>query len=72
MEESDRGMHLKERRHGGWRSAVNLALGKGETTGDKGRGQIRSEAVEVSVVVADAPTMDRLEKRYGTFGGSRM
>ena len=45
------------------------ALEKGErvTTGGKGRGEIGGEAGEVTGVVADAPTMDGLGKRYGTF-----
>ena len=50
---------------------MNLALEKGErvTTGGKGRVEIGGEAGEVTVVEADAPTMDGLEKRYGTFSG---
>ena len=46
---------------------MNLALGKGEsvTTG----GKSRVEAGEVTEVVANAPTMDGLGKRYGAFGG---
>ena len=50
---------------------MNLALEKGErvTTGGKGRGEIGGEAGEVTGVVADAPTMDGLGKRYGTFSG---
>ena len=50
---------------------MNLALEKGErvTTGGKGRGEIEGEAGEVTVVVADAPTMDVLGKRCGTFRG---
>ena len=45
---------------------MNLALEKGEkvTTGGKGRGEIGGEAGEV---IADAPTMDGLGKRYGMF-----
>ena len=50
---------------------MNLALQKGErvTTGGKGRGEIGGEAGEVTGVAADAPTMDGLGKRYGTFSG---
>jgi hypothetical protein len=50
---------------------VNLALEKGErvTTGGKGRGEIRGEAGEVIGLVAEAPTTDRLGKRYGVFSG---
>ena len=46
---------------------MNLALEKGErvTTGGKGRGEIG----EVTGVVADTPTTDKLGKRYGTFNG---
>ena len=46
---------------------MNLLLEKAErvTSGGKGRG----EAGEVTGVVADAPTMDGLGKRYGTFSG---
>ena len=50
---------------------MNLALEKRErvTTGGKGRGKIGGEDGEVTGVVADAPTTDDLEKRYGTFSG---
>jgi hypothetical protein len=50
---------------------MNLALEKGErvTMGGKGRDEIGSEAGEVTGVVADAPTMDGLGKRYGMFSG---
>ena len=42
-----------------------MALKKGErvTTGGKGRSEIAGEAGEVTGVVADAPTMDGLEKK---------
>ena len=48
---------------------MNLALEKGEkvTTGGKGRGEIGGEAGEITEVVVDAPTMDGLGKRYGTY-----
>ena len=39
------------------------------TTGGKGRGEIRSEAGEVTGVVANVSTTDGLEKGYGAFGG---
>ena len=50
---------------------MNLALEKGErvTTGGKGRGKNGGEAGEVTGMIADAPTMDGLGKRYGTFSG---
>ena len=50
---------------------MNLAFEKGErvTTGGKCRGEIGGEAGEVTGMVADAPTTDGLEKRYGTFSG---
>ena len=48
---------------------MNLALEKGErvTTGSKSRGEIRGKVGEVTGVVANAPTMDVLGKRYGAF-----
>ena len=57
-----------------WRDAVNLLLKKRErvTMGGKGRGEIGSEAGEVTGVVAYAPTTDGLGKRYGTFSGGGM
>ena len=39
--------------------------------GDKGRGEIKDEAGEVSGMVANAPTMAGLGKRSGAFGGQR-
>ena len=50
---------------------MNLGLEKGErvTTEGKGRGEIRSEAGEVSGVVADVSTTNSLGKRYGAIGG---
>ena len=53
---------------------MNLALQEGEkvTTGGKSRGEIRDETGEVTGVVADAPTMDRMRKRYGVFCGWRI
>ena len=47
---------------------MNLALEKWErvTTGGKDKGEIESEAVEVTGVVANVPTTDGLAKRYGT------
>ena len=44
---------------------------KGErvTMRGKGRGEIGGEAGEVTGVVATAPTMVGLGKRYGTFSG---
>ena len=53
---------------------MNLALEKGErvTMGGKGRGEIGGKAGEVTRVVADTPTTDGLEKRYGMFSGWRM
>ena len=50
---------------------MNLVLEKGKrvTMGGKGRGEIGGEAGEITGVVANAPTMDGLEKRYGTFSG---
>ena len=50
---------------------MNLALEKGErvTTGRKSRREIGGEAGEVTGVVANAPTMDGLGERYGTFSG---
>ena len=58
-------MGLELGRMGG-RGLVNLVL---EDTGGKGIGKNRIEAGEVTMVVADAPTMDSLVKRYGAFGG---
>ena len=54
---------------GRWRSAVNLPLKKSErvTTGGKGRGEIGNEIGKVTGMVADAPSMDSLVKRYGDF-----
>ena len=40
--------------------------------GGKGIGEIGGEVGEVTGVVADAPTMDGLGKRYGTFSGWAM
>jgi hypothetical protein len=50
---------------------MNLALEKREriTMGGKDRGEIGGEAGEVTGVVANAPTMDGLGERYGTFSG---
>ena len=50
---------------------MNLVLEKGErvTTGGKGRGEIRGESVEVTGVVANAPTTNSLGKRNGMFNG---
>ena len=48
---------------------MNLALEKGErvTMAGKDRCEIGGEAGEVTGVVANAPTMDGLGKRYRTF-----
>ena len=50
---------------------MNLALEKRErvTMEGKGRGEIRGEAVEVTGVVANAPTTDGLGKKYGAYSG---
>ena len=52
----------------------DLALEKGEriTMGGKDRGEIESESEEITGVVANAPTMDGLGKRFGTFSGKGM
>jgi hypothetical protein len=51
--------------------AVNLVLEKEERVamGDKGRGEVRGEAGEVTGVVADVSTTNGLGKRNGVFGG---
>ena len=47
---------------------MNLALEKGERNhGRQSRGEIGGEAGEVTRVVANAPTVDGLGKRHGTF-----
>ena len=52
----------------GWGMMI-LALGKGERVTTGGRGEIGGEAGEVTGVVANAPAMDSLGKRYETFSG---
>ena len=52
----------------GWWDVGSLALAKG----DKGKGEIRSKAREVTGVVADALTIDSLTKRCGAYGGWMM
>jgi hypothetical protein len=46
---------------------MNLALENGERVIMGGK--VRDEAGEVTGVVANAPTTDGLERRYGTFSG---
>ena len=70
---------IKDRLLGVWSRCYRRVSGKerkqrwveGErvTTEGKGRGEVGGEAVEVTEVVADAPTTDVLGKRYGTFSG---
>ena len=50
---------------------MNLVLGKGErvATGNKGRGEIRGEAGEVTGVLANAPFMNGLGERNGAVSG---
>ena len=49
---------------------VNLTLENMErvTAGGKDRAEIRGKIGKVTGMVADAPTTDSLEKRYGAFG----
>ena len=54
----------------GWVKGCNESgFGEGERVTMGGRGEIGDEAEEVTGVVANAPTMDGLGKRYGMFSG---